>query len=190
MATTAMGGSSAPEQTAQHPLDPLTATEISNPAPLAAISSRYRTPLGGIMTVGVVALLVLIITTIATGNNPTNVLTVFGIMSTIESLLIELIYVGLCVGAVRLLLQDPARVWRWLFLLVAIVTPILGIYGSVVPFPTWPQNLGIYIVIGVIVLSLVWTLVNRFAFPTRLGKASEPHPWEDEEVLPEAAPAS
>jgi amino acid transporter len=160
------------------------------PGPLAAISSRYRTPLGGIITVGVVALLVLIITTIATGNNPTNVLTVFGIMSTIGSLLIELIYVGLCVGAVRLLLQDPARVWRWLFLLVAIVTPILGIYGSVVPFPAWPQNLGIYIVIGVIVLSLVWTLVNRFAFPTRLGKASEPHPWEIEEVLPEAAPAS
>jgi amino acid transporter len=160
------------------------------PSPLARISARFRTPLGGIITVSVVALLVLIIVTITTASAPTNVLTVFGIMSTLGSLLIELIYIGLCLAAVRLLLQDPAKWWRWLFLLVAVVTPILGIYGSVVPFPLWPQSLGIYISLAVIVLSLAWTLVNRFAFPARLGKASEPHPWEVEEVEPAAAPAS
>ncbi len=143
------------------------------PSPLARICARFRTSMGGIITVSVVALLVLIIVTITTAGQPTNVLTVFGIMSTIGSLLIELIYIGLCLAAVRLLLQDPAKWWRWLFLLVAVVTPILGIYGSVVPFPVWPQNLGIYISAAVIVLSLLWTLVNRFAFPARLGKASE-----------------
>lgn len=161
------------------------------PSPLARISARFRTPLGGIIVVAVVALLVLAIVSIVTGSAPPNVLTVFGIMSTIGSLLIELIYVGLCLAAVRLLLQDPAKWWRWLFLLVAVVTPILGIYGSVVPFPVWPQNLGVYISLGVIALSLLWALVNRFAFSARLGKASEPHPWEVEEVAPqEAAPAS
>ncbi len=160
------------------------------PPPLAAISSRFRTPLGGIISVSTVALLALVIVAITTGNSPTNVLTVFGIMSTVGSLLIELIYIALCFAAVRLVLQDPAKWWRWLFLLVAVVTPILGIYGSVVPFPMWPQSLGIYISLGVIVLSLLWTLVNRFAFPTRLGKASEPHPWEMEEVEPDVAPAS
>lgn len=111
-------------------------------------------------------------------------------LSTIGSLLIELIYIGLCLAAVSLLLQDPGKWWRWLFLLVAVVTPVLGIYGSVVPFPVWPQSLGIYFSLAVIALSLLWTLVNRFAFPTRLGKASELHPWEVEEVAPEAAPAS
>jgi amino acid transporter len=160
------------------------------PSPLARISARFRTPLGGIVAVAVVAAVVLAITLTATASVATSVLTVFGIMSTIGSLLIELIYVALCLAAVRLLLQDPGKWWRWLFLVVALVTPILGIYGSVVPFPVWPQNLGIYISLGVILLSLIWTLVNRFAFPARLGKASEPHPWEVEEVAPETAPAS
>ncbi len=155
------------------------------PRPLAGISSRFRTPLGGIVSVGLVAGIILAVIAFAEASvpaatAPANVLTVFGVMSTIGSLLIELIYIGLCVAAVRLLLADPGKWWRWLFLLVAIVTPILGIYGSVVPFPAWPQSLGVYIVLAVIALSLIWTLVNRFAFPARLGKASEPHPWEEE----------
>ena len=158
------------------------------PSPLARISERFRTPIGGIVSVSVVALLVLVIVTLATASVVTNVLTVFGIMSTIGSILIELIYVALCVFGVRLVLEEPTKWWSWLFLLVAIVTPILGIYGSVVPFPAWPQSLGIYIVIAVIALSLIWTLVNRFVFPVRLGKASEPHPWEAEELESEVAP--
>lgn len=67
-------------------------------------------------------------------------------------------------------------------MIFGIVTPILGIYGSVVPFPSWPQNLGVFIGLGVVALSLTWTLANRFVFPARLGKASEPHPWEAEEL--------
>jgi amino acid transporter len=159
------------------------------PSGLARISARFRTPLGGIVTVSVVALLILVIVSITTASSPPNVLTVFGIMSTIGSILIELIYIGLCLAAVRLLLQDPGKWWRWVFLAAAVVTPILGIYGSVSPFPVWPQSLGIYISLAVVVLSLLWTLVNRFAFPARLGKASEPHPWEvEDETI--AAPAS
>jgi amino acid transporter len=160
------------------------------PSPLARISARFRTPLGGIAAVAVVAAVVLAITLTATASVATSVLTVFGIMSTIGSLLIELIYVALCLAAIRLLLQDPTKWWRWLFLLVAFITPALAIYGSVVPFPAWPQNLGVYISLGVIGLSLIWTLVNHFAFPARLGKASEPHPWEAEEFEPEIAPTS
>ena len=136
------------------------------------------------------ALLLLVVVSILTGSAPANVLTVFGILSTIGSLLIELIYIALCLAAVRLLLQDPGKWWRWLFLLVAVVTPILGIYGSIVPFPVWPQSLGVYVSLAVVILSLIWTLVNRFVFPDRLGKASEPHPWEVEgEVIAETAPA-
>jgi amino acid transporter len=158
------------------------------PSPLAGISKTFRTPLGGILFVSVVALLLVAIVEITQINvsadaAPANVLTIFGIMSTIGSLLIELIYIGLCLVAVRLLAADPGKWWRWLFLLVAIVTPILGIYGSVVPFPSWPQNLGVFISLAVVVLSLIWVLVNRFVFPARLGKASEPHPWEAAENL-------
>ena len=158
------------------------------PSGLARISAR-RTPVGGIVTVFIVAGLTLVIVSITTAGSPPNVLTVFGIMSTIGSLLIELVYIGLCLAAVRLLMADPTKWWRWLFLLVAVVTPILGIYGSIVPFPIFPQSLGIYISLAVVVLSAAWTLVNMFAFPARLGKASDRHPWEVEgETI--AAPAS
>src|SRR2546421_4389028 len=148
------------------------------PSPLARISARFRTPIGGIASVSVVALLVLVIVTLATSSVaaavvPVNVITVFGITSTVGSLLIELIYIGLCIAALRFLLQDPGKWWRWIFLLVAVATPILGIYGSIVPFPVWPQSLSIYLTGAVIVLSLIWTLVNSFVFPGRLGKASE-----------------
>ncbi len=160
------------------------------PSPLGSISRAHRTPQGGILTVSVVALLVLVVVTITTTSIVTNVLTVFGIMSTVGSLLIELIYIALCLAAVLLLLQDPRKWWRWLFLLVAIATPILAIYGSVVPFPAWPHNLGIFISLAVIALSLIWTLVNRFAFAARLGKASERHPWEVEDIESEVEPAS
>lgn len=157
------------------------------PSPLASISSRFRTPLGGILLVSVTALLVTVIVEITQVNvsaavAPTNVITIFAIMSTIGSLLIELIYIGLCLAAIRFLMADPTKWWRWLFLLVAIITPILGIYGSVVPFPVWPQNLGVFVSLGVVVLSLLWTLVNRFAFAARLGSTSEPHAWEAEEL--------
>jgi amino acid transporter len=156
------------------------------PSSLASISTRFRTPLGGIAFVSVSALLVTALVEITQLNvaaavAPLNVLAVFAIMSTIGSLLIELIYIGLCLMAIRLLAADPGKWWRWLFLLVAILTPILGIYGSVVPFPSWPQNLGAFISLAVVALSLLWTLVNRFAFPARLGKTSELHPWETED---------
>ena len=65
--------------------------------------------------------------------------------------------------------------------LVAVAIPILGVYGSIVPFLVWSQSLSIYITGAVIVLSLVWTLVNNYVFPGRMGKASELHPWEVEE---------
>lgn len=157
------------------------------PSPLASIAARFRTPLGGILLVSIAALLVTAIVEITQVNvpdaaSPVNVLTVFAIMSTVGSLLIELIYIGLCLVAIRLLAADPGKWWRWIFLLVAILTPILGIYGSVVPFPSWPQNLGAFLSLAVVALSLLWTLVNRFIFPARLGRASEPHPWEAEEL--------
>jgi amino acid transporter len=154
------------------------------PSGIASISSRFHTPLGGNILVAIVVMLVLALVAIsqrniATAAVPAYVLTVFGIMSAAGSLLIELIYIGLCIAAVRLLLDDPEQWWRWLFLAMALVTPLLGIYGSIIPFPSWPQSLAIYITVSVIVLSAVWTLVIRFAFPKRLGTTSDGHPWDE-----------
>ena len=111
------------------------------PSALASMS-RFRTPLGGNLLAFIAALLVITGTTIGQVVNqldtPTIFSIVFGIMSSLGSLLIEAIYIALAVTAIRLLLAEPGRWWGWLILPIAIVTPLLGIYGSVVPFPPSP----------------------------------------------------
>jgi len=107
------------------------------PAPLARIT-RHRTPLGGNLVVLIVALLLVLATTLSN----VDVTTVFTILSTIGSLLIELIYIALAVVAIRFLLEAKTAWWHWIALVVAVITPILGIYGSVVPFPPYPNSLG------------------------------------------------
>ena len=111
-----------------------------------------------------------------------NVFTQFGIMSTLGSLLIEAIYIILAVAAIRFLLENPAKWWRWLFLLVAIVTPFLGIYGSVVPFPVWPARIGIYGALAGVVLSALWTFSMLLVRPQRVRQASEAYAWEGDEA--------
>lgn len=157
------------------------------PSQLAHISSRYHTPLGGNLLVVTCILLTLAFVAISQITIPATVtpgylLTVFGIMSTGGSLLIELIYIGLCIAAILLLLQDPGKWWRWFLLAIALVTPLLAIYGNMMPFPRWPQSLAIYIMFAGIILSAVWTLIIMFAFPKRLEVVSMLHPWDRQEA--------
>ena len=84
--------------------------------------------------------------------------------------------------AVRFLREEPTKWWRWLVLLVAIVTPFLGIYGSVVPFPAWPASLGIYAALAGVVLPLLWMLAMVRARPNNVRKASEAYAWEGDEA--------
>lgn len=151
------------------------------PSPLARMSSRFRTPLGGNLFVFAAVLITILLTVVTRIDIPT----IFTNMTVLGSLLIETIYIALGLAAIRFLLEEPGKVWRWLILLVAIVTPLLGIYGSVVPFPAYPGNLGVFGAIAGIVVAGIWTLVVMFAYPKRLGDASQPHAWEVEE---EAAP--
>lgn len=156
------------------------------PSPLAR-QSRFGTPLGGNLLVVIVALLVTIVTAIVQGSNATgqaNVLTQFGIMTALGSLLIEVIYILLALVAIRFLLEDPAKWWRWIIVLVAVVTPALGIYGSVVPFPAWPSSLGVYCAIAGVVLSALWTLAMLRFNAARVRKASEDYAWEGDEAAP------
>jgi len=105
----------------------------------------------------------------------------FGIMSTIGSLLIEVIYIVLAVVAVRFVRESPVW-WRWVVLAVAIITPLLGIYGSVVPFPQYPSSLGAYIALAGIVVSGLWTLLLVRIRTAQVQKAKEPYAWEGDEA--------
>lgn len=154
------------------------------PAPLAR-QSRYGTPLGGNVLVVGVAVVLIAITAIVQGsdtNGQTNVFNQFGIMSGLGSLLIETIYILLAVAAIRFLREEPQKWWQWIFLIVAIVTPFLGIYGSVVPFPVWPVSLGVYGALAGVVLAALWTFLMLRLRPDRVRKASEAYAWEGDEA--------
>lgn len=156
------------------------------PAPLAR-TSRFGTPLGGNLLVIIVSLLLIAVTAlsqigVATDVAQGNTFTQFGIMSALASLLIEAIYILLAIAAVRFVREEPAKWWRWLILAVAVVTPFLGIYGSVVPFPAWPNSLGVYGALIGVVLSALWTFAMLRLRADHVHKAGEAYAWEGDEA--------
>lgn len=155
---------------------------------LLSRQSQHNTPLGGNLLVLVVGLLVIAITALAQIGHADavaqgNVFTQFGIMSTVGSITIEIIYIILAVVAFRFVRENSAW-WRWVILVVAVITPLLGIYGSVVPFPPYPSNIAIYIAIAAVVVAGLWTAVMTRIRPAQVAKAKEPYAWEGDEATP------
>lgn len=128
-------------------------------------TSRFGTPLGGNAVVLLAALLLSGVTLLS-GIDP---LTAFGITATAGALLVEAMYIGLALAAVRLLRDDLAPWWQWLLLVVAVIAPGLGIYGSLVPFPAWPLNIAVYAALASMLLVGLWTLALRRLAPDRLS---------------------
>jgi hypothetical protein len=87
------------------------------------------------------------------------------------SILIDVIYVMLALIAIQLVAPDARSWWQWLALLGAVLTPVLAIYGSVVPFPPYPVNIAVYGSIASIALSLTWTIGLRMSAAHRLEAA-------------------
>lgn len=157
------------------------------PRPLA-LQSRHKTPLGGNLLVLAVSLIVLIGTALSqlglsSDAAQGDVFTQFGIMSTIGSLLIETIYIFLAVVAIRFV-REKSSWWRWIVLAIAIATPLLGIYGSVVPFPPYPSSLAVYIAIAGIAVATIWTFLVAKARPEQVEQAREPYSWEGDDKEP------
>ncbi len=153
-----------------------------------ARQSRHSTPLGGNLLVLVVGLIVILVTAlsqsgVADATAQGNVFTQFGIMSTVGSITIEIIYIILAVVAFRFVRENPAW-WRWVILVVAVATPLLGIYGSVVPFPPYPTSLGAIIALVAVVVAGLWTALMTRIRPVQVQKAKEPYAWEGDEATP------
>ena len=89
-------------------------------------------------------------------------LTLF-VAATAQGLLLVLVYTGLAVGAVRLMAMSrtPQPWWRWIVFPLATVVPGLALYGSVVPFPAYPERIGLYAGIAALVLVAAWLWVIR-----------------------------
>jgi amino acid transporter len=124
-----------------------------------ATTSSYNTPLGGnLLGAGLAVLLVVI--TLLSGMD---VMAVFGASALAGTLLITVIYIVLAVLAFRLVPQNAP--WQYAVLLGAIITPILAIYGSIVPFPPYPASLGVWGAVAGVVIAAVWTLGSTSRLP-------------------------
>ena len=57
------------------------------------------------------------------------------------------------------------------YIQLEVLTPVLAIYGSVVPFPPYPVDIAVYGSIASIALSLTWTIGLRMSAGHRLEAA-------------------
>lgn len=82
------------------------------------------------------------------------------VVATAQAILLVLVYAALALGALRLLAESRERqpVWRWIVFPAAAVVPGLALYGTLVPFPSYPERYGLWA--GVVVLAgvAVWVV--------------------------------
>jgi amino acid transporter len=138
------------------------------PAVLAKVSA-YKTPLGGNIVVSVNALALIAITALVFPRM--DPIVIFDVTVLWGSILIDVIYVMLALIAIQLVAPDLRSWWQWLALVGAVLTPVLAVYGSLVPFPPYPVDIAVYGSIASIGLSLVWTLALRMSAAHRLEAA-------------------
>jgi amino acid transporter len=103
------------------------------PRPLARTSERHGTPVGGIALVGAATLLVLGVVA-AAAHGPSGRMAAVGALAVAGSLVVQGVYLVLVLGAARRALRERAPA-RAAMVLVAAAVPVLGVYGTVVPFP-------------------------------------------------------
>jgi hypothetical protein len=52
--------------------------------------------------------------------------------------------------------------WRWIIFPTAMIAPALALYGTFVPFPDFPENIGIFIALSALFTVGLWVFVLRF----------------------------
>ncbi len=127
-------------------------------------TSRHGTPLSGNLIVLGWSALILIWGGLQQWGKAAqlpNVLQNFLITTAAGSYLIELIYLFLAVVALRILYREygfgARHLWKYVVVLLGLVTPILAFVGSLSPFPTYPNNLAVYFAGIVFILVAIWT---------------------------------
>ncbi|CAB3394648.1 APC family permease [Kyrpidia spormannii] len=147
-----------------------------------ALQSGYGTPIGGnllVLTAAIVLTLVVSATSI-------DRLVAFGITTQIGSILIELIYVILAIGGIKILVNERMPWYAWIPLAMAFFTPVLALYATVWPFPPYPAVLGLYGGIGGVLVSLLWVWGMYMFRKDSLRNAGRPYDWDSRHELSDA----
>jgi hypothetical protein len=51
--------------------------------------------------------------------------------------------------------------WRWIVFPAATVVPALALYGTLVPFPGWPERFGLLLGISAIAITTIWLVILK-----------------------------
>lgn len=125
--------------------------------------SQYDTPLGGNILVAVLAV-VLIVLTLLFRMEPMSMFTANALTGT---LMISVIYILLALLAFRLVPSNAP--WQYIVVALAIVTPVLAVYGSIIPFPPYPANVGVWCAVIGVAIAGVWTMMGASRVPLNDG---------------------
>jgi hypothetical protein len=93
---------------------------------------------------------------------PNDQFATFILSATIGSFAIELVYLVLAVGGLRVVYSSGNKWWQYLIVLVAIATPILGFYGALNPGPHDSSNFNWVAAewtIGLLILAAIWFVI-------------------------------
>ena len=144
----------------------------------ARTTTRHDTPLGGNMVIlcaGIVAVVLGGVTTLGNAVKLPNNIEAFQISASIGSFLIEAVYAMLAIAAFAIIWRSfggIGRLWRLVVAVVGLATPVLAYYGSLHPFPTYPNDLGI-IITGICAAAVaIWFVVMRTRHPDRVRNAA------------------
>ena len=62
--------------------------------------------------------------------------------------------------------------WKAILLLLGLATPLLAFKGALDPFPTYPNNRGVFIAIACLIIPAVWYAILHFTRPEQVRAAA------------------
>jgi amino acid transporter len=156
----------------------------------AAATSKRDTPITGNVAIAVWSVLLLIwagVTHYGDSVKLPNPIEAFNITTAAGSYLVEIIYIFLALFALKLLWQsrdtETGMWWKTILVLLGLATPILAFKGALDPFPTFPNNRGVFIAIACLIIPAVWYAFLHFTRPEQVRNAAR-HAVEHHGVPP------
>jgi amino acid transporter len=85
------------------------------------------------------------------------------VTATAQALLLVLVYIALALGGLVLMFRSSKfqPLWRWFVFPAATVVPVLALYGTLVPFPSWPERFGLLAGLAAIATTAIWLVVLK-----------------------------
>jgi hypothetical protein len=139
-----------------------------------------------ILAAGTVALLFGRLSSYGAAAKLPNNIEAFSISAASGSFLIEAVYAVLALAAFAFIWRSFAglgRAWRLVVAAAGLATPVLAYYGSLHPFPTYPNNRGIIFAAIAALLVAIWYGYLQFVHPDRVRNAAR-HAAEHHGVPP------